>query len=63
MSLLTDWQVEKKPDVPPGVRLDFCPRCTRLQAIGYISSDEGTRYSETYICQACKFHFTKMFYR
>jgi hypothetical protein len=37
LSLLSEWQVDiEKPELKPGERLDFCPRCTRLLAVGSV---------------------------
>lgn len=60
MSLMTDWQKKLPPHVKIGELLDYCPRCTRLQAVGKRTAF-GNGYSESYTCRACGFRFTKKY--
>jgi len=64
MSLLSDWQVAiEKPALGPNDILDFCPKCTRLLAIGNIASVQHNVQIEEYNCTGCGFSFTKWFYK
>ncbi|VVB62602.1 Uncharacterised protein [uncultured archaeon] len=59
LSLLSDWQVAKKPILGPEDLLDFCPQCTRLQAVGRVTWRQAGKQQESYCCMKCGFRFTK----
>jgi len=59
LSLLSDWQVAEKPILGPEELLDFCPQCTRLQAVGRVTRRQAGKQQESYCCCKCGFRFTK----
>lgn len=61
LSLLSDWQVAEKPILGLDEILDFCPRCTRLQAVGKVICRQAGKQQVSYRCRNCGFRFTKEF--
>lgn len=63
MSMLSEWQRAEALEygLEPGEILDFCPRCTRLSAVGRITQQKDGVQKESYCCRKCGFHFTKEF--